>query len=155
MKRKSINQGFSICLALIFFVLASGCVGPTVRTYKADKLPKPEVAVIKGYYVFALFGYMTIDIWEVDTVGRTKPLKATKVEVLPGWHELTIRILSETWSGGRYLRYQRVAFNAEAGHEYKIRSPWEGFGIRKGRIDIIDVNTGAIILSQPFFPRKK
>lgn len=52
MKREPIIQGLSIIMALILVVISSGCVGPTVRTYVGDKLPKSEVAVIKGWYAF-------------------------------------------------------------------------------------------------------
>ncbi len=58
MNAKSIIQRVSICVALIFIVLTSGCaIGPTIRTYSGDKLQRSEVSVIKGWWAFFLFGY--------------------------------------------------------------------------------------------------
>jgi hypothetical protein len=148
MKRKSIIQVFSICAALIFVLLTSGCIGPTVRTYSGDKLQKSEVAVIKGWYGFYLLGETEMYIHSIDD----SDLKATKVEVLPGWHELVI-IHSDAysgfiWGGGVSSDRVKVAFNFEAGHEYKIKYLYKGLLIEG--IKIIDVTTGAIIFSQPW-----
>lgn len=145
MKRESITQGFPICAALIFVVLASGCLGPKMRNYSGDNLQKPEVAVIKGFYYFTPFAYLSIDIYSVDD---SFP-EATNVEVLPGRHELEIR----SWSIS-FLPFgmnappecARVAFNLEAGHEYKILIR----GLAKKYVEIKDVTTGATILSQPW-----
>ena len=146
MKRKSIIQVFSICVALIFVLLIFGCVGPKVRTYSEDKLQKSEVAFIKGWYYFAVFGYDCIDIYSIDG----SSLKATDVEVLPGWHELEIRWYSFSFVAplGLPARYAEVKLNFEAGHEYKIMARFKGI-LQEG-VKIIDVTTGAIILSQPW-----
>jgi hypothetical protein len=146
MKQKSIIQGFSICAALIFVVLTSGCVGPTVRTYSGDKLQKSEVAVIKGWCFSYLFAYECIDIYRIDD---SYP-KATKVEVLPGRHELIIRdyvISLSPWGPAPGCQQAiRASFNFEAGHEYKINTHFMGL-LEKG-VDIIDVTTGAPVYSQ-------
>ena len=147
MKRKSIIQGFLIYLALIFVVLASGCVSirPATKTYSGDRLQKSEVAVIKGWPFYKVFGYDGIDIYSVDG----KYIETTKVEVLPGWHELVI------WNYGfRFLpwgscdghSHARVAFNFKAGHEYEIK----GEGIGTSGLKIVDVATGAIIHTLPW-----
>jgi hypothetical protein len=150
MKRESIIQGFLICAALIFVVLASGClsIGPTVRTYSGDKLQKSEVAVIKGWWMSTLLGYEGLDIFALD--GNN--LGATKVEVLPGKHGLIIRnysysfvTLSETLP-----RYAGAEFNFEAGHEYKINYRYKGILIEG--VKIIDVTTGAIIREPSLYP---
>jgi hypothetical protein len=145
MKRKSINQGLSICALLILVILTSGCVGPSVRTYGGDKLPKSEVAVIKGFQTTFPF-YFPVDIGiEICYVDDGQLLKATKVEVLPGWHELVIR----SYQSGGYSRFCRMSFNAEGGHQYEIRSRWDS--LRKiVNITIFDVNTGATISEQSF-----
>jgi hypothetical protein len=150
MKRESIIQGFLICVALIFLVSAYGCVsvGPTVRAYSGDKLQKSEVAVIKGWWFFSLFGYDGIDIYKID---GNYP-KATKVEVLPGWHELAIRnydFCFLPWGLCHGDLLALVAFNFEAGHEYKIKGP----GIGSPGFKIVDVTTGAMILKLPEFSR--
>ena len=150
MKRESIIQGFSTCVALlIFFVFASGCisVGPAVRTYSGDKLQKSEVAVIKGWWTFYLIGYQGVDIYSIDgTV-----LRATKVEVLPGWHELDIRyyFFSMIALVGAPFDYAQVGFNFEAGHEYRIKTH---FKANAEYIDIVDVTTGANILTERLSP---
>ncbi len=142
MKRKSIIRGFLIYLALIFVVLASGCVsiGPTTKSYSGDKLQKSEVAVIKGWGFFSLLGYGGIDIYSIDG----NYLQAAKAEVLPGWHELIIwndDFCFLTWGSCHGPMFARVAFNFEAGHEYKIK----GRGIGTPGFRIVDVATGAII----------
>jgi hypothetical protein len=147
MKRKSIIRGFLIYLALIFVVLASGCVsiGPTTKSYSGDRLQKSEVAVIKGWSFYRLFGYDGIDIYSIDG----NYLEATKVEVLPGWHELIIWNYDSCflpWVSCDGPSYARVAFNFEAGHEYEIK----GSGIDTPGFKIVDVATGAIIHTLPW-----
>jgi hypothetical protein len=140
MKREYIIQRFPICLALIFIVLTSGCaIGPTIRTYSGDKLQKSEVAVMKGSWLFVLLGYGGFDVYSVDG----KDLRATKVEVLPGWHTLIIRDYSFSFVApmGAPPRYAGVTFNFEAGHEYKIKSK----SLIKDDYYIVDVSTGATI----------
>ena len=149
MKLKSIIQVLSICAALIFVLLTSGCVGPTVRTHSGDKLQKSEVAVIKGWYGFYLLGDTKMYIERIDD---SSP-EATKVEVLPGWHELVIRYYVAgqglIWGGGYYFSgFVQGAFNFEAGHEYEIKGLYKGILIEGAKI--IDVTTGAIIFSQTF-----
>jgi hypothetical protein len=152
MRRKSIIQKFSICAVLIFAILASGCVigpntiGPTTWTYSGEpiRLPKSEVAVIKGYWYLHLFGYGGVDIYSIDgTI-----LEDTKIEVPPGWHELVIRdyIFSFVAIGPNPPAYTRGAFNFEAGHEYKIKKQlsWVTEVVK-----IVDVTTGAVILKLP------
>ena len=137
MKRKSIIQGFPICVALIFVVLTSGCVGPRVRAYSGDKLQKPEVAVIKGRYYFTPLYYDCVDIYSIDG----SILEATKVEILPGWHKLVIEHYVINLFGYP-PECVHAEFNFEAGHEYKIKSPFIS-----DLIEIIDVNTGVTIFS--------
>jgi hypothetical protein len=147
MKRKSIIRGFLIYLALIFVVLASGCVsiGPTTKSYSGDRLQKSEVAVIKGWSFYRLFGYDGIDIYSIDG----NYLEATKVEVLPGWHELIIWNYDSCflpWVSCDGPSYARVAFNFEAGHEYEIKGP----GTDTSSFKIVDATTGAIIHTLPW-----
>jgi hypothetical protein len=153
MKREFIIQGFPICVALIFFVLTSGCVSITPKkSYSGDKLPKSEVAVIKGWYYFSLLNSEAVIINNIDGkyLGPTNEFQilflpgpgATKVEVLPGWHELLIVHDTTGWlSGSREC--VRAAFNFEAGHEYKIKTPFIGDWIK-----MMDVNTGVTIFSE-------
>jgi len=149
MKPKSINHVFSICAGLIFVLLTSGCVGPTVRTHSGDKLQKSEVAVIRGWYAFYILSVESIYIYRIDD---TYP-EATKVEVLPGWHELVIKRYEyhpfELFPGAAYTSgFVQGAFNFEAGHEYKIKGMYKGIYIEG--VKIIDVTTGDIIFSQTF-----
>jgi hypothetical protein len=141
MRRKSIIQGISICVALILVILTYGCVGPTIRTYSGDKLQKSEVAVIKGRYYFTPLNYVCVDIQSVDD----SILKATKVEVLPGWHELVIKHYIINLFGSP-PEFAQVTFNFEAGHEYKIKTHFNH------NVDIMDVTTDAIILTEHFSP---
>jgi hypothetical protein len=144
MKRESIIQGFPICVALlIFVVLTTGCVGPTVRTYSGNKLQKSEVAVIKGrYYSFPLFWFENIDIHRFDH----SIVDTTEVEALPGWHELVVTRYSIKLFPSD-VECARAAFSFEAGHEYRIKSPFFSH-----RMEIIDVNTGITIFTQTWLP---
>jgi len=140
MKQESITQGFLICAVLIFVILTFGCaIGPTIKTYSGDNLQKSEVAVIKGYWLFLLLAWGGLDIYSIDDT----ILKATKAEVLPGRHELVIRDYSFSLVSivGAPFYFAKVAFNFEAGHEYKIKSK----SPIKDDYYIVDVNTGAVI----------
>jgi hypothetical protein len=145
MKRESIIRGYPTFAAfLIFVILTSGCiVGPKVRTYSGNKLQKSEVAVIRGWCYFALFGYECVDIYRIDG----SLLEATNVEVLPGWYELVIRWYSVSFVApvGAPPDYALVRFSFEAGHEYKIKGHFKGV-LMKG-IDIVDVSTGTVIVT--------
>jgi hypothetical protein len=123
-------------------VLASGCVGPRIRTYSGDKLTKSEVAVIKGRYYFALLYYDCIDIKVIGSYP-----KGTQVQVLPGWHELIIRHYVINLLGFP-PNCVRAAYNFEAGHEYRIKAPL--MGDTGDLVEIIDVNTGVTIFSEPW-----
>ena len=116
-----------------------------MKSYTGDKLQKSEVAVIKGWWDFTPFGYSGIDIYSIDS----NYLKATKVDVLPGWHELVIRDYDFSflpWGLTQPTRYADVAFNFEAGHEYKIKFK----GTFTPGFKIMDVTTGSMILELSF-----
>jgi hypothetical protein len=69
---------------------------------------------------------------------------------LPGWHERVIRDYDFSflpWGLVIPTRYAQVAFNFEAGHEYKIKFK----GTFTSGFKIVDVTTGAIILNLPEF----
>ena len=147
MKRKSVIRGFLIYLALISVVLASGCasVGPATKSYSGDRLQKSEVAVIKGWSLYRLFGYDGIDIYSIDG----NYLEATNVEVLPGRHELIIwnfDFCYLPWGSCDGPSYARVAINFEAGHEYEIKGP----DTDTSSFKIVDVSTDAIIHTLPW-----
>jgi hypothetical protein len=152
MKRESVIQMFSICVALIFVVLTSGCVsiGRTKKSYSGDKLHKSEVAVIKGRYYYALLYYDGVVIYKID--GKCMGLPhfepflpgSTKVEVLPGWHELVILHYVINLFGFP-PNCVRAAFNFEAGHKYRIKTPL--LTDTGDLVTIIDVNTGVTIFS--------
>jgi hypothetical protein len=152
MKRKSIIRGPSICVALIFVILTSGCVGPTVRTYSGDKLQKSEVAVIKGWIV--VFPLEGLYISQID--GR--PVDTTKLEVLPGVHTLVIRRFEIPFTIGLFSEGDRVLpkfevgaeYNFEAGHQYKIKFLYKGILI--DGVKIIDATTGDIIFTCRGYP---
>jgi hypothetical protein len=101
---------------------------------------------IRGWYcVLPPLGYQEYEIYSID---GSYP-KATKVEVLPGRHELIIReyvISLSPWGGP--AKCVNAAFDFEAGHKYKIKTLYKGILIEG--IKIVDVATGAIIFSQPW-----
>lgn len=123
-------------------------MGPAMKIHSVDKLQE-EVAIIKGRYYFTPLYYDGVLILKIDGiyVGYTRddPLPAsTKVEVLPGWHELVIlHSIIPYVVANNYHECVRGAFNFEAGHEYKIKSPFFSH-----LVEIVDVNTGVTIFSQ-------
>ncbi len=132
----------SIFAAFILAILTSGCVGAKVRTYSGAELQRSEVAVIKGKWYLTPLYYQSFEIYAVDD----KKTSSTQVEVLPGWHEL--EIINYTFSfiaiaPGGPCPCIRVAFNCEAGHEYKIKA-----ALISDLIEITDVNTGVTIFSK-------
>ncbi len=143
MERKSIIRPFSICVALIFVLSASGCVGPAVKTYSGRKSQKSEIAVIKGRYYFALLYYDCIEIYKVDGSYSN----GTQIQVLPGWHELLIRHYVINLFGFP-PNCVRAASNFEGGHEYRIKAPL--MGDTGDLLEIVDVNTGVTIFSAPW-----
>jgi hypothetical protein len=140
MKRQSIIQGFPICVVLlIFVVLTSGCVGPTVTTLSAVKLQNSEVAVIKGRYYFTLLSYDCVEVNSIDyRIERT-----TNLEFPPGRHELLILHSANYLLLVNNFKCAPALLNFEAGHEYKIKLPF-----LSNRVRIIDVNTGVTIFSE-------
>jgi hypothetical protein len=139
---------FSVCLALISVILASGCVrlGPAVRTYSGDRLQKSEVAIIKGWWYSIILVWDSIKIYEIDGCS----VNTTKLEVLPGRHELVIRNNDGSLVAlmSTPEKRARVDYNFEAGHEYKIKYWFKGILIEG--VEIIDISTGDIIYRQPW-----
>ena len=66
MKRKSIIQGISICVALILVILTFGCATTTKRMYAGEALPKDQVSIIEGSTSTQLV-YFIIGAWKRDT----------------------------------------------------------------------------------------
>ena len=157
MKKKpwsnSIYGGKAIFVALSI-ALTAGCVGPRARMYKGPELPKAEVAVLKGHYVFVyfLFGFY-FSGYEIITVDKEAPGEvgisglAHKVELLPGWHHVWIRRFSNVLipgpgSGGasESERSYELEFNAEAGRQYKIKK-------QGSLLTIVDTRADAVVAS--------
>jgi len=145
--------GKTIFVALSI-ALTVGCVGPRARMYKGPELPKEEVAVLKGHYVFVYFLLgVYFGGYEIITVDKEAPGKvgisglAHKVELLPGWHHVWIRRFSNfmaTSPGGfsESTRSYELEFNAEAGRQYKIK--------RQGPLlTIVDTQADAVVASTP------
>ena len=86
------------------------------------------------------------DTFAIDT---DDPLKATKVEVLPGRHRLIVSIYTSFGLSPPLENLLKVPSNAEIGHEYKIKYRLVGF--RKAHVYVKVVNTGTIIFSQTIY----
>jgi len=146
--------GWKVILVALVLALTVGCVGPRARMYKGPELPKAEVAVLKGHYVFV---YFLLGIYfggyEIIAVDKEAPGEvgisglAHKVELLPGWHHILIRRFSNVlaFSPGPPSSDSKsfeLEFNAEAGHEYKIK--------KKGSLlTIVDTQSGEVVAGTP------
>ena len=156
MKKKpwsnSIYRAKAVFVALSI-ALTVGCVGPRSRMYKGPELPKAEVAILKGHYVFVYFllgfyfGGYEILLVDGDAPGE-KGISglAHKVELLPGWHHVTTGDFSWWFSipagGSETNTYYELEFNAEAGHQYKIK--------KKGSLmTVVDTQSDAVVASKP------
>jgi len=141
MKREPIIQhSLTYAIFFILIALASGCVGAKVRTYSGDNLKKSEVSVIKGRYYYALLFYESIVIESVDG----KAVRATKVELLPGKHEIRMKKYVINLFGFPPV-YGYATLNVEAGHKYKIKSSL--LCDRDDLVEIKDLNTGITVFS--------
>jgi hypothetical protein len=156
MKRKSIIQGFSICAALIFVILTSGCA--TTRMYKGEELSKQEIAVIKGSQKNYFGYYVSVDIYRVDD-GEERKLSSvpilrrleSEVEVMPGFHKVFVMVM--VWGadmpplGWNFTDSYRLEFTAEAGHKYKIKAV--DIKGRNPYLTIVGIQSGAVVAKEP------
>ena len=155
MKKKpwsnSIYGGKAIFVALSI-ALTAGCVGPRARMYKGPELPKAEVAILKGHYVFVYFllGFY-FGGYEIITVDKEAPGEvgisglAHKVELLPGWHHVRITRFSNFLVAApngvsESRRSYELEFNAEAGRQYKIKK-------QGSLLTIVDTRADAVVAS--------
>jgi hypothetical protein len=161
MKKKpwsnSIYGGKAIFVSLSI-ALTVGCAGPRARMYKGPELPKAEVAVLEGHYVFVYFGLgFYFGGYEIITVDKEAPGEvgisglAHKVELLPGWHHVLIRSFSNVLIPGGpgapggssdSESLHELEFNAEAGRQYKIKK-------QGSLLTIVDTQADAMVASMP------
>jgi hypothetical protein len=154
MKGESAIQELSIFVALILVILTSGCA---TRMYQGGQLPKEQVAIIKGevkpcFFRWSVVGVDSVVISYVDKKLVKYATGHMRVEVMPGSHKVLVEIKSESSNAfghiERVLGRLDLEFNAEAGHEYKIKA----MDIWKPRpfIVVIDNNTDTVILKKRF-----
>jgi hypothetical protein len=143
MKRFSIlfMQGPSICAALIFVILSSGCA-TTIATkmYPGSALPKEQAAIIEGkdtrerpsLTFFPPYCNSHVRILDVDGQ-HLSPTQ--KCEVLPGLHNVVIQVEYKGSTGGLIpwdniegSKSVSLQFNAEAGHQYRISMRYWSIG---------------------------
>lgn len=160
MKRKSIIQGISICVVLIFVALTCGCATTAKRMYTGEALPKEQVAIIEGststqliYFIIGFWKrHTTVLIREVDD--KVPSSFIHKCEVLPGLHNVVVEV-EQTVEAGLFFpaagpssqarRTVPLQFNTIAGHEYRIK-------IDKG-ISLVAVNnhSGEVVANKPIY----
>ncbi len=148
---------------LIFLVamFAFGCATP--RIYEGPKLPKEQVASIKVsrshwlYFPPTFFGVSGIDVLGTEDKGINPLVNKliTRIEVLPGFHKVFVQVRKEVWAGSNwtgpiqlYETHQNLylEFNAEAGHEYKIKVP---YWWKKGSlVRVVDIGSGELVASE-------
>jgi hypothetical protein len=160
-ERKSIIQGFSIFLALILFILTSGCATTATRMYTGDALPKEQVAIIAGRDTFLFLPLpifwvsgSSVEIREVDGKPLFRPTR--KCEVLPGLHNLVVQayytrltIFFNVPVDSEASRSGSLQFNTEAGHQYKIKVRYRNWQIPAFRVNVIDTKSAEIVGSYP------
>ncbi len=148
---------------LIFLVtlLTFGCA--TSRMYEGSKLPKEQVATVKVsrshwlYFPPTFFGVSGIDVLGTEDKGINPLINKmiTRIEVLPGFHKIFVHVRKEVWAGSNwtgpmqlYGSHQNLylEFNAEAGHEYKIKVP---YWWKKGSlVRVVDIGSGELVASE-------
>ena len=148
-------------LILLVVILISGCATP--RMYEGPKLPKEQVAIIKGDHSPKLLFAPAIFIRSsyvgfLGTDGNAfKPIYLqpggypSKIEVLPGYHKVIVLLHKEAFRGYAGPIYERnkaisLEFYAEAGHDYLIKVPrWWKEG---SPITVVDVGSGEVVASE-------
>lgn len=135
MKRKSFNQDFSICAALILVFLTSGCA--TKRMYVGQELPKEQTAVIRGSRNLHPFfrperGALIVKILCVNEEPIIFPTLSLEywqtVEVKPGLYRVVVEsslmkcgdLFTFPSCSTHSLKNHWLDLNVEAGREYRI-----------------------------------
>jgi len=157
---------------LLVVVLIFGCATP--RMYEGPKLPKEQVATLKGstsvylgvwFLTTLLSGCLRLVFWPDSYVtfvgasgGRIERNYfkyyhglPPKIEFLPGDSKVSVLLSKEAFLGMGNPLYHRhytvwLEFNAEAGHDYKIKVPYwwkEGSPIR-----VVDAGSGEVVASE-------
>lgn len=114
-----------IILTLTFCVLVfvQGCATPTYRLYNGGPLAKEQLAVLhdtpgrwqSSVYIDAVDGLVSTDKrgnWYGSNWDGS-----FRIELLPGTHTLTVRLLGGDWYGNGVTT---VTFTAEAGKTYVV-----------------------------------
>jgi hypothetical protein len=161
------NRSYILVFLVAPFIF--GCA--TARMYQGEKLPKEQIAIIKvsrSHYVYfppTFIGISGIDVLAIDNESiqsrapklipdYTYARLATRIEVLPGFHTVHVVARKEVAVGGYFGPLQlydghqvlRLLFNAEAGHEYRIKVPY--WWKRGSLIRIVDVGSEEVIGSE-------
>ena len=166
---KIVLEIFTVLLMAIPLV---GCHPHMLHMVKSDmgpgpERPKDEIAVIKGdghMILYALLGTKSLagihmvdgEVVKTDIRYDWSPEfpDADEVRVLPGPHEVVIRITKSMWMPGQFgeieaLKGARLLiynFDTKAGHTYKVDIPtyWE----KNSVIRIIDEATKEVVASE-------
>jgi hypothetical protein len=130
-------------LLLLLPVLFYGCAGvpKAYRMYPEPERPKNEIAVIEGKrFLYFFIGACSHSISYLDY--QVVILEQyDKIEFIPGFHTVTVRFGCEGFYGGHY-QYAHLEFNAEAGHEYKIKvNRWKFYP----EVLVIDKNSEEVV----------
>lgn len=155
MERKSLIQEFSTFVALILFILTSGCV--TTRMYEGEQLPKEQIAIIKGSLKYYVYAYLEINIKEVDGIPLMFKSSTSSVEVLPGWHETVVSVKRIIGGGNAFdLAIQdsivpddcyALSFYAMPEQKYKVKSSF--WKTKNGLVTVVNTHSGEVVASQP------
>ncbi len=138
--------------------------------YEGPKLPKEQVVSLKVsrshwlYFPPTFLGVSGIDVLFIDNEPIKSPVPklipnygrlATRIEVLPGLHRVSVQVRKEVWTGSNWTgplqlyearQNSYLEFNTEAGHEYKIKVP---YWWRKGSlIRVVDVGSGGVVVTE-------
>jgi len=94
----------------------AACTPAVVTTYPGPQRPKDEVALLKGYYRFYLFGDEHIEIVAVDGKGAADGMTGwPSVSLLPGHHLIRVRYASGVGLDNLYFKAELEADFATGG----------------------------------------
>ncbi len=132
------HHQIKVALIICLLLAIVGCVPTTVKMYEGPALPPEETATIKGSWHYNVVSNTSIIILKAD--GKFAHITTDPIEVLPGEHEITVRIehgnLATGW-GWMTLPSQTLSFQAEAGRVYRVDGSFF-----KGHIWVVDETTG-------------
>ena len=144
---------------LLLLLTLLNCACAPARMYVGDELPKEKIAIIKASGSHPFYSNRSVHVYIV-AVDDKKSRGSRAIEILPGFHKVTLLIVALHLAGmgpdieniidpvgpSFDFRYT-LEFNAEAGHEYRIR-PVDIWKKKNSFLMIVDTLSGKEVLRE-------